>query len=318
MHREMKIKVGNRYKLVRRDKDLNVIEESEWFNNLMTKHGFDRMLSDDDIVYLACVVGAGNTPPDEDDEYLDSFLYGSRSMLPTADPPFVRPVYEAVNSPRHVKYPFLFRFEPTGSSYNVSEVGVCFLNGTQAPNSTDRVASRALVVDSLGDPTSVSVQSDEYLDVYWDMFIYVPEDSSGQAIVTDDGTPVPTDYVVRGANMSGSGWEAVNVNSSRTLRVFFPSAVRYSPQQSLGEYSSFPAGITTSYVKTPMRLPYTPGSKTRSYTFPLALGEANIGGIGAWLLNIGFGQFQMSFSPKMNKTSAKVATLGVTVTLDNV
>ena len=319
----LEFKVKNRYRLTRVNASEEIVEQSGWSNNLMTNHGFDSLLGGSHgFVGVSCVVGAGNTTPSESDEYLDSYLYGTSNMTAT-----VNPTYNTTVSPRYVKYAFKWRFNPQGSSYTVSEVGVGFSPGGSpaGTTSTQRIGSRSLVVDSGGSPTSVSVLSDEYLDVEWELYYYVPEDAGGTVSVTVDGTPVSTTWTVRGALMSGSTWPPVVAGVAMYLRpltfsISDTAATRLFETTTLGAYSAIPsgsAGNVGSNVWSPSS--YTAGSKTRNWELTLNLAVGNFsGGVGSCQISPYIRHFQMRFSPALAKTAARVGKLNFTLSMSNV
>lgn len=323
-HADINFKVKNRYRVTRLDKDLNVIERSGWSNNLMTDYGFDLFMTTTSYIGLSCVVGAGNTTPSEADEYLQTFVAGTANLKAT-----VVPEYHTSASPRHVLYRTQWRLNPTGSSYSVSEVGIG-MEPSSSPagiTSGQKIGSRSLVVDNLGAPTTVSVLGDEYLDIEWELYWYVPEDVSGVVSITDNGTPIDITWTVRASDMSGFGWPQIS-GGAIYLRGFIPQgggaandSSAYATQ-TLGAYTSRMDGTAYPFGSSPApwtAASYTPGSKQRDWTLRLNLTAANItGGIGSMRFVIFLGQLQMSFSPKLQKTASKVADLVFTCSMSNV
>src|SRR5690554_6876904 len=209
--------VGSRYRLeVYKAENGQLVRASGWSENLIPTRGLDMImgLASDDRAQLNCAVGTGSAVPQMTDTQLQQPFATSGSVQSlTRD-------WQTSEVPYWHKITARFRFNAgVFNNTNITEVG------TIAPYASNWLFSRALVVDANGNPTAVTVLSDEYLDVVWEYFVVVGE-YSGTFNQLIDGVSTPFDYTIRPIGMSGSNW------GSGT----FPEYSRLAPQ--VGESSS--------------------------------------------------------------------------------
>src|SRR5690606_32973092 len=161
---------------------------------------------------------------------------------------------------------------------NVAEIALC--RGTSGiPNNSTPIFNRARVVDEMGNPTTITVLSDEFLEVIYEITLYTIDGATGTLTINIDGTPTNFDYEIRPINMnnttcwridgsvSGTGTNAyVPFNPSGLLNfnVNNPSACHVTDQTTFGDpsASSNPAGYDASNRFTSrVDAVYVPGSK---------------------------------------------------------
>src|SRR5690606_22222525 len=144
--------VAGRYKLikhkVREDGTLYNTEIVADFPNLITDSGLDLLAAGSlNSVVGKCWVGSGNSAPSVTDTALESEIASTTNATSSSF---------ANNSgpPDYYSYAVkVFRFSTGVAAGNISEVGVGATNNT--------LFSRALVLDSEGNPTSITVLADE-------------------------------------------------------------------------------------------------------------------------------------------------------------
>ena len=158
--------VGARFKLVARKASTEEItRETDWFKNIVLDTGLNRMSVGTWIDRVR--VGSGNSTPVASQTQLDNTiastttLFGSGSVSKQTT---TSPYYEAVK--------FTYRFAEGVAAGNISEVGCGWGNGLDLWN-------RALVKDLNGDPTTITVLSDEFLDVIVEVRYYPTQSFSG-------------------------------------------------------------------------------------------------------------------------------------------
>lgn len=201
------IGVKGRYKLIRRkavdDGSGNLIagatvEETPWCNNILTLYYFNQAMTNTNMQAFSCVVGAGSAAPAETDTAMQSFLAGTNIIQAGSR------TSNSTVSPRYAKLSRTFRFGAGVAAGNVAEVGVCIVSST--PTAATPIISRALIVDGVGTPTTITILSDEFLDVIWECTWFIPEDVTGSFNMTIDGVVTPFNYTVRGIGLNGSSW----------------------------------------------------------------------------------------------------------------
>ena len=127
-----------------------------------------------------CVAGTGNAPPTESDVLLDAYAGRANTAINSV----LDINNDAGNLPLYWRVTLRSTFEPGafgGSSVNIAEAGMA-QTSTDAPSSitsTSPLSSRGLLVDSFGNPTTVSVAPSEYLDIIWEYTEYLPYDLAG-------------------------------------------------------------------------------------------------------------------------------------------
>lgn len=145
------------------------------FDNLITNGGLDRIGNANNTTFLYnCQVGTGTTPPSFSDSALTSFFattgkYGSPNFTTTNNP-----------LTGEIKTEIYFRFNAgVFNSTVLGEIGISW--NTVGGGS---LFSKALIVDELGNPTTITVLSTEYLYVTYTLSLFAPvEDFSGSFIV---------------------------------------------------------------------------------------------------------------------------------------
>lgn len=267
------------------------------FPNLITDAGLNRM--GDNVDWLNwCQVGSGSAAPANGDTSLQSRIAGSNTVQ--AQTGGAQP-----SAPYYVFRRKTFRFAEGVAAGNLSEVGVGWAT-------TGSLFSRALILDSLGDPTTLTILADEILDVAYE-FRFYPKTTDDTGSVTLTGNLAGTyDWIFRAANVNNanaaSGWE---VQSSGTSA----GSVNASPAGSgalsgnIGAITASPAG-TVSDILAPVAAAYVASSLERTFTASIGLDKGNVvGGIRSLQLKLGIGYYQIQFDPAIPKTSSDLLTL---------
>lgn len=315
-----KVGLAGRYQLVvgKLDADGNEVPGSRhvvvpWFDNLITDGGLDQLGSGsfnvDQIGY--CRIGTGNTAPANTDTGLvaqvgstNSAGIGGYSGL-SVDGTYI---YRRVSK----------RFNPgTVSGVNLAEVAM-------APAATGQVFSRSLIKDTGGSPTTITLASDEYLDVVYELRIYLPDNDQTVSTTIDGAANTVTirrstqgQQVANWAAVVGYPFSYKNIQNDFYSR-YCLDGVENIPDASSGwDYNESLRGALTD-------IPYVNGTHQKSYTVVFGPPLDNYGtGLGALLIgtantnnnaNCSFGPWAFGFSPKLNKTNTRKATITVGVT----
>ena len=277
------------------------LTKSRSFPNLITNDGLIRYCSGNTLSSLRISVGTGTAEPLPTDTGLSNFLkssYNTNQLAYNASTP-QPPDYLSTTK-------MTIRFnagEFTGET--ISEIGVC-VAGNQ--NVNNPLWCRALILDEYGNPSTITILSNEYLDVTYTL-IYHPKLDDDQFTFTMDGVTYECTsrvaYVGSGVfNNSGYG-HALRGGPMMIAKVY--------NSQTLGEITGQPVYSSGGMLETAYdnnswiyesENPYSHKS-----LFGLALAKGNFaGGIGAMLLATNswraygiMNQTQVSINPKIPK-----------------
>ena len=195
-----------------------------------------------------------------------------------------------------------FRFGQGVAAGNLTEVGVTYGGGSS-------LFSRALIVDSEGNPATLTILSDEWLDVTYELRIY-------QDLVdkTFNITLLGVDHVVtvRPANVT------TNPSGSSYFFDHFISWYYYYSQCShyngtIGTITGSPSGVGSSAGGTSYGA-YSQNSLQRSIIYGVGLNDANLaGGIQSTIINTDKCSWQVGYVPAIAKDSFKTLTMNYTL-----
>src|SRR5690606_5394247 len=190
-------------------------------------------------------------------------------------------------SPRSITVGVRIRGNEGAIVGNVAEIALT----RGSPSSSAPIFNRARVVDEMGNPTTITVLSDEFLEVIYEITLYAIDGATGTLTINIDGTPTNFDYEIRPISMNSTSWwgisGSVNGSGTNAFVSFNPSgllgvsgvACHVTGQTTFGDPSSSsdPAGYSPSNIFASRVLaPYVPGSKERLQTIRLPLNNGNI------------------------------------------
>lgn len=159
--------VGARFKLVARKASTEEItRETEWFKNIVLDTGLNRMSVG--AWFERVRVGSGNSTPVASQTQLDNTIASTTTILGGSE----STSKQTTTSPYYVAAKRTYRFPEGVAAGNISEVGCGWGNGLDLWN-------RALVKDLNGNPTTITVLSDEFLDVIVEVRYYPTQSFSG-------------------------------------------------------------------------------------------------------------------------------------------
>jgi len=259
-----------------------IIQSSPWMTNLITNVGKDKYFAGAYYADLYGAVGTGNSTPDASNTALDNPLHMKYADEVNAVPSTF------TESGGTVKSIFRYRFNPGEATGNISELGIYIGYG-----SGNRLFSRALVRDSQGNPATITVLSDEYLDVYWEFTLEVAGRTTGTLpLYHADGTTSTVDWVMKPA--ATPHWKAhVHAFILALPEVRgdgYYSHIYANVDNEPGHEQDIPQGHSHGpYPNYGAALPYVDGSYYRDYEFVWLLDRANMSGINCFRLYIGPG-----------------------------
>jgi hypothetical protein len=192
-----------------------------------------------------------------------------------------------------------YRFATGVAAGNIAEVGIA--SGTTFGNA---LFSRALVLDELGAPTTVTVLSDEVLDVTYELRLYPTlVDATGSITVSGSGTH---SYVARAAVVTSTSWgywlgsvANLDPNNGNNLTV---------RNGAIGPITGSPSGSSASTGVG--NAAYGNNNLYRDGTGGFGLNYGNLsGGIKSVYFGTTLGYYQYELTPNIMKDATKTLTL---------
>ena len=261
---------------------------ADWFPNLILNGGLDRMGANAD--YLSwCQVGSGSTAPVATQTALVNRIAGTDTIQAST-------TGAQASAPYYGWYRQTFRFAQGVAAGNLSEVGVGWAT-------SGSLFSRALILDGGGSPTTITVLSDEVLDVTYELRRYPGTvDLTGTVVL--DG--VTHNWVSRAAGVTNQGsWGGAGAMALDYARSF---------NGDIGAVTAFNPSGTSDFIST-TPLAYSSGSYTRAATVSAGLNDSNLsGGIRSIVIGAdaaAAGSYQIQFDPAIPKNNTKVLTLTI-------
>lgn len=169
-----KVEMCGRFKLeVYKQNDGELVNQTDWFNNIVLNQGLNLAFSKN--IFSGVAVGTGNSTPVATQTDLDARVAATTTQVGSdiktitdADMPYVSLIRQ-------------YRFNAgVFNNQILTEVGIT-TNETGA-----LLFNRALILDENGQPTSIQIKSDEYLDVKVELRMYVSKmPTTGSFNLTD-------------------------------------------------------------------------------------------------------------------------------------
>lgn len=293
-----------------------LVQDTGEFKNLIVDAGLVRWCTDP--VFDYAFAGTGTSAPSVLNTTLATYVgystggvvssLSSNSGYPSATP--------------YTQFTRTWRCDPGAVTGNLTEVGVGWSTSGLPTSGTHRVFSRALIVDGGGSPVTLTVLSDEYLDITYTLKLYVPANAADSSYnVTISGTNYA--IVARVAEFPAS-W-TLSVGSFQALAGNWSSTVgasAYPSSSVLGPVTGVPTGIEQIYATSgTSSASASSGVVTRTQPNVATLSQANTaGGIGCAVNRVGVStalvtSTQFSFSPPLPKDGTKILTLNLSQTL---
>lgn len=264
------------------------------FDNLITDQGLNFM-GDSGQWLRSCQVGDGNATPQVTDTALDNWVAGTQSYTTgnnTAQP----------SAPYYVSRVKTWRFTEGEATGNLQEVGV----GINTDD--DTLFSRALIVDGSGNPISITVLSDEFLDVVYEFRIYPP---TTDVVGTITIAGIDYDYILRAAYVTNPGNQGLSwgVGANGSSSAFYlSSSSNRSRSGDIGPITSGPSGSNEWIQESQSsNIAYSNNSLEREAIlyFPLT---PTLTGIRSVEYSAAWGAYQIQFDPVVPKTSSNIFT----------
>ena len=288
----------------------NKIEKSEQilaeFPNLILNQGLDRMERPAPLILDACQVGTGSLAPAVTQSALQTFLAGTSNRLSTTKS-------TQSSSPFWGSLSVIYEFAVGAAAGNLAEVGV----GWATTGST--LFSRALIVDGGGSPITITILSDEILQVTYTLRLY-PVEADTPAVVTISGTNYT--FTRRPSFVTNVDvWAYTTTAGASSLSGFVIPSTGSLPaaySEGLGLITAGPIG-TAAAANTRTNATYITGAYSRDSTMVWNIGSANFGAGGIQSFDVSAtpgnfgdgcsGSYQYGVSPAIPKINTQVLTL---------
>jgi len=316
---EMMFGLEGRYKIMAHkvDAEGNIISSrtaADWFDNNITDYGLNLLGNPKrasggtaGYVICGCAVGTGNTAESNSDTTLAAGLAASStvqvSWATTA---------QTATAPYYLTSSITIRFGTGVAAGNLSEIGM--LGGATTAAANGNVFSRALIKDGGGAPTTITILSDEILDVTYQLRTY-PTSSTGSFNQTINGVSTAFTYTVTPGGMSRTGgtlgsnnwamnlWQNTNgfvANSYNANASIEGGLFTAAP----GTAPNIPSGGSSDAWQTVSTAAYTDGNFYKDCTFNMPLNNGNFTSQ-TWVISFDpLGMFQIQMSPTMTKTAS--------------
>lgn len=244
---------------VRKAHTHELVRERE-FENLITNGGLDALGSGASVNGVA--IGTGTTAPAFTDTSLAA--YANKTTTETVAAQYGN---DGVGFGYRGWKKVTYQFQPGSLNGNYSEIGM-IMAGNQA-----NLFSRALIVDGGGNPTTITILSDEYLTVYYTIRLYPPiTDYVGTVDIAGVGTGL--EYTRRNQGLSSLVGPIYWVMGLETDFYNTTSLLVYSGDLSANIASGTPTGTSTG-AQSGTQATYVPGNLYNQATYTFGLGYGN-------------------------------------------
>ena len=274
---------------------------SSGFSNLILDSGLDNGATED--VLDVCAVGNGTSQPEVSQSSLDSLVASTSTVSSISSEALFDEENDVYGGFKDLEY----TFAEGQAEGNLSEIGIGWTGND--------LFSRELIRDENGDPTTITVLSDEELVVTYRLFclVGIDPDPWGPTLVAGQersGDVLP-------ARLNRSQWEstsrsAVSADTTAASQFRAGGSGLADVQDSVSGDSPSAGDISS--------LPASEGERFRDVEVLWGTGDANFGdGVNAFQFVFnGFiaGAFQMSVDPPIMKTSDDELTMVFRVTFD--
>lgn len=299
----MDVKIAGEVRAVLRRADGSIKTDTGFQKNIILNQGLDFLggAGPGSSMNDYCAIGGGNSAPLVTQTSLDAFIAVTGATGTTADYSYVD---AGDNLYRHWEQK-TYRFTGLGD-VNISEVGLV--------SSGQHLTTRALIKDSLGAPTTISIKTGETLDIFYKLHRVTPTEDKTFTFNGSDGADgsVPYNVIVR-PMMVGNYMYTYEGHFSSPIRT--SSAGGYNDAKyNTAEIGAITAGELGGWsILTTEWGTYTPGSYKKRVTFKSGLNDNNFGirsmslptTFGAWQLRFG----RVSDDAPITKTSKDIMSM---------
>jgi len=277
------VSVSGEYRIQKYKKDI-LVGDTGWFDNLITDNGLDNLTLASTFA-TRCHLGAGNTPPTFSDTAL---------QIPIKDVSRQSSSASIDQANRYWIEESVYFFAAPGVNQNFSEIGI-----TSSSGGNVGLVSRALILDTFGNPTTLTQLADEDLVVTYRLKLKQPVgDFTG--VASGIGYTIRAAYVDVVSPTSANAWMT-------GLQPFRVQPITSNFRVGTGTIGSITSGISpATSVGNPTKQddPYVPGSSQRTGSVVIAGNQGNVS-ITAIQWQFGPTCWQAQFDTPIEKTSPR-------------
>lgn len=298
---KLNIGLEGRYKLVATKADGSQRVLADWFENLILDSGLNRL--GQGAAWDQAQVGTGSTAPANGQTSLAALLATSTNVTTTV---------AGTNAPTNT-YAWArrtYRFVEGAAAGNLTEVGIGW---------SGSLFSRSLIKDELGNPTTITVLSDEVLDVVYEIRMY-PSMSDQTVELTINSTPY--EFTIRPALFSGDQtntcqWPwivtALMSNGVTVTNYLYLGWAAYGSDAALDAITGLIGGTQVvpsshSAIINSFTAPYANNSFQRECRTRFGLDAGSVA-FGGFLVTTNLGTYQVVVDPPLPKDNTKVFSL---------
>lgn len=274
---------------VERDLDGIISDESP---NMVLDSGLNALGSQSNYIARYCKVGTSSTPVLASQTALGSEIASTQTV-------------QAQSAGCQATAPYFswgritFRFAQGVAAGNLTEVGISDYNNV--------LFSRALILDSGGNPTTLTILSDEYLDVTYELRFYQETIDQNYTV-----TLYGVDYAVLARPATITSIQTMNSFQSYfgNHMLYYYTTQYYYYNGNIGTITGQPSG--SSYSNYSGYGSYVNSSLERNFILSLGLNDGNLaGGIRSVYIRSHKADWQLQFTPAIPKDNFKTLVLNV-------
>ena len=291
MNNTINAQVQGVFKLSKGNLNTNEEQHLTTFNNLILNNGLNLLFTTTTpSAFNSCSIGVGTAEPAVTDTSLTNHRFSANGNHIT----------QGNTSGIYRWSTFKYRFNPNVAG-TYTEIGI----GTASNN----LFSKSLIKDSNGDPIAITLLSDEYLDVTYEIRFYI---NTTESTITNFNL---------GKSVHTLNTKAAYITATKTI---YDGNIADRPTWCFNLLSDTvsasnidgPGGILSSSTSL-ITLPYVGGSFEKSYRAVFDLNnQVNNWPIKSAFINFGcFGLFQTEFIPDIIKTSSEILTIDFKISL---
>ena len=287
--------------------------------NLILNQGLDFFGGGNgDNMMAYCVIGSGNSKPSYTQNNLDAFL-AATGIATATEYPLYKTDYDKTRDGDLYKASVTNKYSFTNIVGNISEVG---LASNYTNSSSYNLCTRALIKDSNGNPTTISVLSGEILDIYYKLWRITDLTDKNTTLNVLDGVggSVAYNVITRpsyvGFNSGVYDYANRSIGIPAAYRMGAAINVRADTGGLTNADTEFNA-VNAVNVSSIAWSPYVNGSYKRQLTADATVNDLNLN-IRRFQIQIGFGDFQfrvgkVSDDSPIVKTDTQTLTIPVEV-----
>jgi len=280
------------FRCVVKKADGSIKTDTGYQKNLILNQGLDFFGGDRGYMTSYCVVGSGNSAPAFSQNKLDAFLAAVGTTGYPAYPVY-KTDYDKIRDGNLYKASVTNKYSFTDIVGNICEVG---LASDYSNANSYYLCTRALIKDSNGNPTTISVLSGEILDIYYKLWRItdLTDKNTTLNVLDGGGGSVAYNVITRPSHIGFNSGDDDYANRSIDIPAAYRMGGALNVMGDTGELTATDSEfnpVNSSGVSSITWSPYVAGSYKRQLTAEATVNELNLN-IRRFQVQIGFGDFQ--------------------------